>query len=231
MMNPIFSVLLVVNNDIATIAETLDSVLKQDYKYYEVIIIDNASTDGSNKICKDAVAGKENVIFKKLYSKVTNADAWNMALDMAQGQYVSFLKGNDWFFAGALSSIWRINERQQTNITHLFAWIEEDARGEIFLGGKKFIERRDAHFQKTTDWMTKSSDGVEALKFLNAGEINRFLGTKFFKHEFLLDKGIKFDEQLADDKSEFFFQMECFLKADNFVYVGSSFYVAPKKSA
>lgn len=92
-IQPFFSVLLVVNDDIATIAGTLDSLLKQDYRWHELIIIDNASTDGSNKICKDTIAGRENVIFKKLYSKVTNADAWNMALDMAQGRYVSFITG------------------------------------------------------------------------------------------------------------------------------------------
>lgn len=87
---PFFSLLLVVNNDAETIAETLDSILGQDYKYYEVVIIDNASTDGSGKICQEAIKGKENVIFKKLWSKVKNAEAWNMALNMTNGGGITF---------------------------------------------------------------------------------------------------------------------------------------------
>ncbi len=84
-LRPIFSLLLVVNNDAEIITKTLDSVLNQDYEYYEVIIIDNASTDGSGKICQQAIAGRENVTFKKLCTKVKNAEAWNMAFNMTRG--------------------------------------------------------------------------------------------------------------------------------------------------
>ena len=89
-MRPIFSLLLVVNNDVKTISDTLDSILNQNYEYYEVIIIDNASTDGSGKICQQAIAGRENVTFKKLWTKVKNAEAWNMALKMTNGGGITF---------------------------------------------------------------------------------------------------------------------------------------------
>ena len=89
-VRPIFSLLLVVNNDVETISETLDNILDQDYKYYEVIIIDNASTDGSGEICQEKIAGRENVTFKRLYSKVKNSAAWNTALNMTWGGVIMF---------------------------------------------------------------------------------------------------------------------------------------------
>ena len=89
-IRPRFSLLLVVDNDASTVAETLDSLLAQDYRYYEVIIIDNASTDGSGEICQQKIASRENVTFKRLYSKVKNAEAWNMALNMTWGGVIMF---------------------------------------------------------------------------------------------------------------------------------------------
>lgn len=59
-MKPWFSLLLVVNNDIATLHETLGTILSQDYKFYEVIIIDNASFDGSRNLCQHAAKNSDN---------------------------------------------------------------------------------------------------------------------------------------------------------------------------
>lgn len=229
-MRPIFSLLLLVNNDAATIAETLDSILKQDYRYYEVIIIDNASTDGSNKICQDAVAGKENVIFKKLYSKVTNAEAWNIAFKMASGggYYVSFLKANNRFLTtDTLSELYH-RTTGWINIIHMFSVLEENENGNMNFGEKKYFVQRDAKFKDEKRNVIMSTDGSDAAKLLLDKQINSFLGTKVYNREFLLNNGIKFDESLADDEAELFFQMEAFLKSKYFMYISNAFYVVPK---
>ncbi len=109
-MRPYFSLLLIVNDDIATIEETLATVISQDYRFYEIIIIDNASTDGSGKICRQIAREHDNVTLIKLWDRISIYVAWNKALDLAQGKFVMFLKGNDRIFAEALSSIFLTNE-------------------------------------------------------------------------------------------------------------------------
>ncbi len=229
-LRPYFSLLLVVNNDAATISKTLNSILCQDYKYYEIIIIDNASTDGSDKICKQNIANKENVIFKQLWTKVKNAEAWNIALNIAQGYYVSFLKGNDLFMVNTLTSVYSTRGTFDilhfVDILHLSAWLTENDNGNVAFGDKKCSEQRDAQFFATKSREVKS-DGQEAAKLLLNRQINRFLGTKYYKYTFLQKNGIKFDEHLADDEAELYFQMECFLKSKYFMYAPNAVYITP----
>ena len=228
-IHPFFSLLLVVNNDANTIAETLNSILNQYYKYYEVIIIDNASTDGSEKICQQAITGKENVTFLKLWTKVKNAEAWNMALSMTRwrgSSYVSFLKGNDRFLANAFTTLYLVNASHHLDIVNSFAYLTENESGNVTFGDKKYSEQRDAKFIAAKN-VVMSQDGKDAAKLLLNQQINRFLGTKIYNRAFLTDNKIKFDEHLADDEAELYFQMECFLKSKYFMYAPNAVYITP----
>lgn len=230
---PFFSLLLVVNNDADTIAETLENILNLDYKYYEVIIIDNASSDGSGEICQKAIASKENVVFKKLYTKVKNAEAWNMVLKMAKngggGDYVFFLKGNDRLLANALVTSFYLTIFNMHDMVHCFAWLTENENGTVAFGDKKCSEQRDVKFIAAKSQLM-GNDGQEATKLLLNQQINSFLGTKIYNHDFLTDNRIKFDEHLDDEAAELYFQMECFLKSKYFMYVPNALYVAPKNA-
>ncbi len=227
-MKPIFSLLLVVNNDAKNISETLDSLLGQDYKYYEVIIIDNASTDGSDKICSEKIKDKANVTFERLESKVSNSAAWNKALELAQGYYVSFLKVGDCLLTDSLSKLYTINEYKIANIIHLFSWLEENENGNVAFGEKKYSEQRDVQFKEEKRGAIMSTNGQIAAKLLLDKKINSFLGTKIYNCEFLKEHKIKFDEQLPDAEAEISFQKEAFFKSKYFMYVSNAFYVAPK---
>ena len=226
-MTPIFSLLLVVNNDAATIAETLDSLLAQDYKYHEVIIIDNASTDGSREICRQKIEGKKNFTFKKLHTKEKNAKAWNIALGMAKGLYVSFLKGNDRFLANALTTLYFVTERRPDVIAP-FVYLEENASGTITIADKKYSVKRDAKFpdEKQGDILTKEAQ--DAAKLLFNQQINSILSMKVFYRQFLEESKIKFDKQLDDANAELFFQLETFFKARFLLYNSKALYIAPK---
>ena len=250
MMNPIFSMVMVVNDDAATLAETLDCILNQDFKNYEVIIIDNASTDGSDKICRNAVAGRENVFFKKLYSKLKNIEVWNKVFELVSGNYVLFLKGNDRFLTNALTELNPLIENQPADIVSFYSYFEENEKGNITFidkafsfsnwfdvkedgsvtfNDRTFSEQRDEQFKEEKRDMVKSDNGQDAVKFLLNQQMNPFLGTKLFGVKFLADNGIRFDTHLDDDAAEIFFQSRCFFKAKQFVYLPNALYIAPKK--
>ena len=227
-MQPIFSLLLVVNDNASSISDTLSSLLGQDYKYYEVIIIDNASTDGSDKICRQAIVGKKNVTYERLRKKVSNATAWNRAFKIAQGYYVSFLKSGDHFLTNALRSLYGVNEYRQVDIIHMFASLAENENGTIAFTDKKYSEQRDKRFKDEKRAVVMGTDGQAAAKLLLDGQINSFLGTKIYNRDFLKDNGIKFDEHLADNEAELAFQAEAFSKSKYFMHISNAFYVAPK---
>lgn len=73
----------------------LQSAINQNYSDYEIIIIDDGSTDGSYNICKKYAEIRKNI---KLIHKKNEGlmAAWKEGLLLAQGDYIAFLDSDDW---------------------------------------------------------------------------------------------------------------------------------------
>ncbi len=73
--------------------ETLHSLISQDYKNYAVVVIDNASTDGTGRIAKK-LEGKalRYVRFEKYLPVCEN---WNRCFDFAKGDYLAIAHSDD----------------------------------------------------------------------------------------------------------------------------------------
>jgi len=91
-VKPVISVITVVNNGAATIADTLLSVASQSYPHIEHIVIDGASTDDTLKIIHKH-ASQITVI--KSEPDHGMYDAMNKGLAMATGDIIGFLNSDD----------------------------------------------------------------------------------------------------------------------------------------
>ncbi len=222
---PYFSLLLAVDDDAATIQETLSTVLSQDYKYYEVIIIDNASIDGSDDICRQVAKTNDKVTFMGLYEKITPGAAYNMALNLAQGDFVMFLNGKDRLVDNALTLIYPINNRALLNIVNSVVWFREDADGDIDVDGRKFFVEFDAAFGDLKENLRAELDKPTILKILSDNVAP--LATKIFKRKFLQDNNIRFNQKITDD-AKLIFLTEAMLHAEEMFFTPEMFYVAPK---
>ena len=97
------SIIIPVYNAAKYLRECLDSVLAQTYTDFEVICVDDGSTDGSGAILDEYARGKSNnqtisnqIIFKVIHQR--NAGAWaarNAALEVAQGEWITFVDADD----------------------------------------------------------------------------------------------------------------------------------------
>ena len=88
------SVVTVSYNTVDTIAETIASVGRQDWADFEHIVIDGASTDGTQSLVQSMAHPRLRLISEPdegLY------DAMNKGLGEATGEYVGFLNANDFF--------------------------------------------------------------------------------------------------------------------------------------
>lgn len=77
------------------IAATIESVMNQDYKNVELILVDDCSSDNSAKIIKDYQKLYPNIIYHRQEKNQGAAVARNTALKIAQGRYVAFLDSDD----------------------------------------------------------------------------------------------------------------------------------------
>lgn len=90
-----FSIIVPVYNVMPYIKECLDSLVTQNYKDYEICIVDDGSTDGSGEIC-DEYKNKFPCI-KLLHQPNQGVSvARNNALDMASGDYIWFVDADDY---------------------------------------------------------------------------------------------------------------------------------------
>lgn len=86
--------------------EALDSVLAQDYPDFECIILDDCSTDDSARIIADYAKKDARIIAKINDRNLGMVNNWNRCLEMARGEYIKFLFGDDTLSSrSALSSM------------------------------------------------------------------------------------------------------------------------------
>ncbi len=89
---PTFSVIIPAYNAGDYIKDTLDSVFAQTYKNFEVIIIDDGSTDSTLEILQQVSDSRLKLISQK-NSGVSAAR--NKGIDAAKGKYIAFLDSDD----------------------------------------------------------------------------------------------------------------------------------------
>ena len=76
------------------VKRAIDSVLNQTFKNYELLVIDDCSTDSTMKVIKEVVGEKAKILQTKKNSG-TAAASRNIAIENAKGEYLLFLDGDD----------------------------------------------------------------------------------------------------------------------------------------
>lgn len=99
-MRPFVTIIVPVYNAENYLDRCISSVLAQEYGNFELILVDDGSTDTSGAICDSYAEGDNRVrVIHKENSGVS--DSRNQALDQARGDYVQFLDSDDWLTAEA----------------------------------------------------------------------------------------------------------------------------------
>lgn len=114
--SPLVSIILPVYNVEEYLEECLDSVIGQSYENYELIAINDGSTDSSLNIleryqeklgCKLRIHTQENAGLSA---------ARNKGLDLSHGEYIYFLDSDDWILSDALSKSVTSMEKGQADL-------------------------------------------------------------------------------------------------------------------
>ena len=103
MQKPFFSIVVVSLNPGERLEKTLNSIINQTYKDYEVILKDGGSTDGSleNLRRKGYFDDKNYIVIQQKKDK-SIYDGMNQALSYVNGRYVQFLNCGDYFYSDTL---------------------------------------------------------------------------------------------------------------------------------
>ena len=104
-MTPFFSIIIPVYNVEKYLAACLDSVLNQDFTDFEIICVNDGSTDASDDILKDYQKRDSRIcIITQKNSGLS--EARNTGIENASGKYICFVDSDDMLSKGALRVLW-----------------------------------------------------------------------------------------------------------------------------
>ena len=127
--NTIVSIIIPVYNVDKYLGECLDSVLSQTLAEWECILIDDGSTDDSASICDDYASRDDRFsVIHKINEGVSTAR--NRGLDMAKGDYVTFVDADDVLLPDALDVLYKNQQGADADIVCAEAYRWEGERKE-----------------------------------------------------------------------------------------------------
>ncbi len=104
--NPLVSVVIIFLNEERYLLQAIDSVRIQDYPNWELILVDDGSTDGSRAIAERAQAcAPEQIRYVQHPGGFNNgmSKSRNLGMSCASGHYITFLDADDFFLPRKLS--------------------------------------------------------------------------------------------------------------------------------
>lgn len=187
------SILIPVYNAEKTIERCISSVLNQTYPDFELILLDDGSTDGSGPIC-DAYAEKDRRI-RVLHKENTGvSDTRNQGIAMAEGEYLQFLDSDDWIPPHATESFVRTVTEHPCDmvIADFYRVVGERVSQKGDIDREGLVDRAGyaAHM------MQKPADFYYGV-----------LWNKFYKHSLIEEYEIKMDTSISWCE-DFLFNME-----------------------
>ena len=140
------SVIIPVYNVEKYLAECVDSVLAQTYEHYEVILVDDGSTDAGGAMC-DAYAQKDPRIRVIHQANGGLSAARNTGLKAARGQYVYFLDSDDYIEKQTLEHLAALAEREKADVVFFDGYVffdecEEDDSVSRYTRKKRYLSEK-----------------------------------------------------------------------------------------
>ena len=184
MMGEKISVIVPVYNVEAYLERCVESILQQTYAHFELILINDGSTDSSGQICDRLASQYENI---KVYH-IENAgvsNARNMGIQLATGSWVTFIDSDDFVTQDYLATL--ASAVEGLNVGFVIAPLHHIKNG--------IVTDIPPHSGKTELWSTE-----ETMKeLLMTTRTSFFPVAKLFKRDLLADEKFNTNYHLAED--------------------------------
>ena len=193
----LISVIIPIYNVEAYLRECIDSVINQTYKNFEIILVDDGSTDSSGKICDEYVEKYDRITV--IHQKNSGLSvARNTGLSEANGDYIYFLDSDDYIDEATLEKLLKIAKKNNSDIVFFDAVSFADTGD--FTVKQNYI--RKCHYE------TASGYEVFCKMTLN-NEYHSAVPLLFIKKDFLLKSKIKFIPDILYEDMIFTYQLFC----------------------
>ena len=176
---PYFSVIIPAYNAENFIERAIESVQKQSFSNWELIIVENGSTDHTTEICSRYI--KDNKVFLT-HSERGVSRARNKGMSLVRGKWVVFLDADDVLLNNALSSFYEIDNIYEPDLIN----------GKLFIQGKDYSGSIAIYKDKTLNNYLKQCLELPTQKCNIAG--TAFKRVLIEKNKVLFEQNIHYAE-------------------------------------
>ena len=172
MHEPLVSIIMPLYNCEGYIRESIESVREQTYKKWELIIVDDASTDKSVDIVKQIMKEESRICFIGLNKNRGVSNARNIGTEEAKGKFIAFLDSDDLWLPTKL--VKQIETMEMENIllsygSYILIGANGDSRGIFKAKSKVSYEDMLKTSEIGTLTMVYNTDELEKHYFLEIG--------------------------------------------------------------
>lgn len=209
--SPAVSIILCTYNRKAFLADSIESLLKQTFQNFELILVDNGSTDSSDVLCEEYASKDSRIKVIHIDNNIGAANGRNIGIRSANCDYITFVDDDDYCYPDMLSFLWELSQEHQADIAMCGSWNKSGSHLEPY-----FIFEEKLVFNK-----------IESLNELLLREkFNVAPPTKLFKKK--LFEGISFKNGVHVDDIHVIYKI--FARAEVIVVQGTPLYVFTKHS-
>ncbi len=124
---PLVSVIMPCYNMVSYISDSIKSVIAQNYPHWELLIVDDASTDETGNVIESYAQSDTRIQFAVKKKNSGIADTINQCIQMAQGQFLAFLDADDIWQTEKLEKQLKFMTEKNVGFTYsTYDWIDED---------------------------------------------------------------------------------------------------------
>lgn len=181
MTNKLVTVVVPVYNMGKYLKRAIDCILKQTYQEYEVVIVDDGSSDGSSEICDEMLklSDKIRVVHKENGGLST---ARNAGIENAKGEFVIFPDPDDWTNEDYLQNLIDLNEKYLSDLEIGGHYVSDD-------NGNKM------HNAGATESVYEPSEALEML--MSPKYFCGFAWNKLYHLDIINANSLRFDPELG----------------------------------
>ncbi|PKR80299.1 hypothetical protein CW751_10635 [Brumimicrobium salinarum] len=209
MTNPELTIIVPIFNLEKDISRCIDSILNQDFKNYELLLINDGSTDHSGKVIDGYAIKDQRIQVFHQENKGVSA-ARNLGLKKAKGTWVSFIDGDDTIYPNSLSTLMKATDNQSLELIIARSFVEKEDK----------LKKEDYGFDSS--FLDKSFSGYELItqKSYLRGSV---CGCLFNTH-FLKENRIEFPHDLKIGEDSIFITL-VHLYSQYIVFIDQIFYI------
>lgn len=179
---PLISVIVPVYNVKSLLPRCIDSLLNQKFTDYEVLLVDDGSTDGSGDICDEY--GKKDSRIKVIHKSNEGVSRTrNRGIDEARGEWITFVDSDDYITPDYLSDLYAC--------THSGIGLVVQSLKHIRENGETLYDYYLPEGEKVYD----TSDFAQMVKEQYLSQ-RGYTVSKLFKKELLNDRNIRFNTEI-----------------------------------